>query len=107
MNTADIRDQSTTQWAYWAAAIPLTLIVVVASLWGADALPSLTGALGRNRGLAVMGQEGGYVPLVERQRESEREHYPPIVIEERPRRRDTRSRLDPDSFELLRPSGRN
>jgi hypothetical protein len=50
---------------------------------------------------------GGYVPLVERQRESEREHYPPIVIEERPRRRDTRSRLDPDSFELLRPSGRN
>jgi hypothetical protein len=99
MNTADIRSQSTTQWAFWAVAIPLTLIVVIASLWGADALPSLTGALGRNRGVALQGE---YAPVVERERErdgryyEEREYYPeyePMVVRERsPDRRITRSR---------------
>ncbi|QDS73894.1 hypothetical protein FKW77_007176 [Venturia effusa] len=33
MNTTDIRDQSTSQWVFWAAGIPLTLVVIVLSLW--------------------------------------------------------------------------
>lgn len=97
MNTSDIRSQSTTQWAFWAAAIPLTLIVIIASLWGADALPSLTGALGRDRGLALVGQQGGYASVVERERE--REYYPEyerdiyrVRDRERADRRSTRSR---------------
>jgi hypothetical protein len=56
MNTADIRNQKYTQWVFWAAAIPLTLLVVLASLWGADALPSLSGALERSgKGVVVVG----------------------------------------------------
>jgi hypothetical protein len=33
MNTADIRDTELGQWAYWAAALPLTLTVIVVGLW--------------------------------------------------------------------------
>ncbi|KAI5357812.1 putative Mg2+ transporter protein, CorA-like/Zinc transport protein ZntB [Septoria linicola] len=37
MNTEDIRDMTQGQWAYWAAAVPLTIIVVGVSLWFAGA----------------------------------------------------------------------
>ena len=34
MNTYEIRNMSTNQWAYWCSALPLTvLVVLVASLW--------------------------------------------------------------------------
>ena len=35
MNTADVRDMEYGQWAYWAAGLPLTVLVVVGSLWWA------------------------------------------------------------------------
>ncbi|KAH7171172.1 hypothetical protein EDB81DRAFT_851830 [Dactylonectria macrodidyma] len=33
MNTADVRDMESSQWLYWAVAIPLTLFVILAGLW--------------------------------------------------------------------------
>lgn len=41
MNTKDIRDMPYKQWVYWAAGLPLTMVVVVASLWFAGELESL------------------------------------------------------------------
>ena len=35
MNTTDVRDMPYSQWAYWAAGVPLTVLVVVGSLWWA------------------------------------------------------------------------
>ena len=37
MNTNDVRNMTQGQWAYWAAAIPLTVVVVGVSLWFAGA----------------------------------------------------------------------
>lgn len=40
MNTSDIRDMQSKQWVFWAAAVPLTVVVLfVARLW---AFPGLT-----------------------------------------------------------------
>ena len=33
MNTADIRDMSLNQWAYWATAVPVTVVVIILGLW--------------------------------------------------------------------------
>lgn len=33
MNSADVRDMSLGQWAYWATAVPATVVVVVLGLW--------------------------------------------------------------------------
>ncbi|KIX02903.1 uncharacterized protein Z518_08846 [Rhinocladiella mackenziei CBS 650.93] len=33
MNTADIRNQESGQWVFWAAAIPLTFVVVALTVW--------------------------------------------------------------------------
>lgn len=35
MNTTDVRDMPYGQWAFWAAAAPLTIVVVAGSLWWA------------------------------------------------------------------------
>lgn len=35
MNTSDVRDMPYSQWAYWAAGVPLTVLVVFGSLWWA------------------------------------------------------------------------
>ena len=35
MNTKDVRDMHYNQWAYWAAGVPLTVVVVLGSLWWA------------------------------------------------------------------------
>lgn len=35
MNTKDVRNMSLNQWAYWAAGIPLSVVVIVGSLWWA------------------------------------------------------------------------
>lgn len=34
MNTTDVRDMEYGQWLYWACALPVTLVVIVAGLWG-------------------------------------------------------------------------
>lgn len=41
MNTTDIRDMPYSQWAYWAAGVPLTILVVFGSLWFAGELKSI------------------------------------------------------------------
>jgi len=38
MNTRDVRDMPYSQWAYWAAGLPLTVFVIVGSLWWAGEL---------------------------------------------------------------------
>ena len=35
MNSSDVREMELGQWAYWTASIPLTVLVVVGSLWWA------------------------------------------------------------------------
>jgi hypothetical protein len=41
MNTKDIRDMPYNQWAYWAAGVPLTVLVVFGSLYWAGELRNL------------------------------------------------------------------
>jgi hypothetical protein len=50
MNTNDIRNNQRGQWVFWASAIPVTVVVLVASLFGAEVL-SLS---------SVLGLKGGY-----------------------------------------------
>lgn len=38
MNTNDIRNMDTDQWAFWVSALPLTLIVILISVWSAGLL---------------------------------------------------------------------
>lgn len=33
MNTSDIRDMEMGQWAYWASAVPVTVLVILIGLW--------------------------------------------------------------------------
>ena len=47
MNTNDIRNMPFNQWAYWAAGLPLTVVIVVGSLWFAGELDSLLAWLAR------------------------------------------------------------
>lgn len=47
MNTADVRNMDNGQWVFWAAAIPLTTLVVLGSLFGAGVLPSRKKTTGR------------------------------------------------------------
>lgn len=41
MNTKDVRDMPYRQWVYWAAGLPLTIVVIIVSLWFAGELESL------------------------------------------------------------------
>lgn len=57
MNTADIRDMEQGQWAYWAAAIPVTISVIFLGLLFTGELGNLVEwALGRRN--KVAGYEG-------------------------------------------------
>jgi NhaP-type Na+/H+ or K+/H+ antiporter len=38
MNTADVRNMDKTQWVFWATALPLTVVVIVVSLFAAGIL---------------------------------------------------------------------
>lgn len=38
MNTNDVRNMEKTQWVFWAAALPLTAIVIIVSLFAAGIL---------------------------------------------------------------------
>ena len=68
MNTKDIRDMPYNQWAYWAAGIPLTTLVVFGSLYWAGELRSLGRWLARaaprsKTSRRYMEQEPGLVDL--------------------------------------------
>ncbi|KAL1877346.1 hypothetical protein VTK73DRAFT_8719 [Phialemonium thermophilum] len=41
MNTSDIRDMTQGQWAYWASAIPVTVLVILIGLWWMGELANL------------------------------------------------------------------
>jgi len=47
MNTADVRDMELTQWAFWAAAIPTGICVILAALWMVGAYGELAAWLGK------------------------------------------------------------
>jgi hypothetical protein len=38
MNTSDVRNMDDTQWVFWVVAIPLTIVIMFASLWFAGLL---------------------------------------------------------------------
>lgn len=42
MNTVDVRNMETSQWVFWASAIPFTLLVIVGALWGAGEMSLIT-----------------------------------------------------------------
>lgn len=59
MNTADIRDMEFSQWVYWAAAIPLTLSIIVLGLWWMGELNNIFEWLKRPTKLSAEGRSGG------------------------------------------------
>ncbi|KAL7957117.1 hypothetical protein V8C34DRAFT_286828 [Trichoderma compactum] len=42
MNTNDIRNMDFDQWLYWAVALPVTVIIIIAGLWWMDELSNAT-----------------------------------------------------------------
>jgi hypothetical protein len=94
MNTHDIRDMPYGQWAYWAAGIPLTFIVVVGSLWWAGELGSIRRWIARaiprstsSRRLTTNGP--GPLNMSRNTRTERREYEDPEQLPPRPRRRTT------------------
>ncbi|KAF1812448.1 hypothetical protein P152DRAFT_449192 [Eremomyces bilateralis CBS 781.70] len=41
MNTSDVRDMPQRQWVFWSAGVPLTLLIVIISLWWAGELDNV------------------------------------------------------------------
>lgn len=57
MNTSDIREMELGQWAYWASAVPVTVLVILIGLWWMGEIGNAFAWLGfRNRGGG-----GGYI----------------------------------------------
>lgn len=56
MNSSDLRDMEQGQWAYWAAAIPTTIAVIIMGLWWMGELRNLVNWV---RGLPSRGSRGG------------------------------------------------
>lgn len=56
MNTSDIRDMEFGQWAYWASAIPVTVLVILIGLWWMGELGNAFAWLGYRNG----GRRGVY-----------------------------------------------
>src|SRR5947208_185103 len=58
MNTADIRNMGSTQWLFWAAGIPLTVIIILMALLWAGELGNMGGWLlkwvSRRTGIVLM-----------------------------------------------------
>ncbi|GAB1316358.1 hypothetical protein MFIFM68171_06568 [Madurella fahalii] len=78
MNSADIREMELGQWAYWATAVPVTLVVMfLGLLW--------TGELGNALQWAASFGRGGYVEGARNVRFMERER--PRVVDRFTRRR--------------------
>lgn len=60
MNTNDIRNMDFNQWLYWAVALPVTVIIIVAGLWWMDELGNATDwVMGRRK---RMPEYGGSLP---------------------------------------------
>ncbi|GIZ46248.1 hypothetical protein CKM354_000938000 [Cercospora kikuchii] len=90
MNTVDIRDMAQGQWAYWAAAAPLTIIVVAVSLWFADAFDNISFWFARS----AKRNNTGYYQLPEpatlrTERVEPKTYQDPKVLLSAPRRRTT------------------
>ena len=62
MNTSDVRDMDAGMWAYWAAAVPVTLLVIIGGLWWLGELRNLVNWLrgvNGNGGFATLGTSSG------------------------------------------------
>ncbi|KAI1634420.1 hypothetical protein F4809DRAFT_513097 [Biscogniauxia mediterranea] len=70
MNSSDVRDMEAGQWAYWATAVPTTLLVIVAGLWWMGELRNLVDWV---RGLA-------FSPPSRRSSGKYREELPPTGV---------------------------
>ena len=66
MNTNDVRNMSYDQWAYWAAGVPLTVVVILASLWFAGEFEGVGEWVARSMARSGKGF-GGYEKLPERE----------------------------------------
>jgi hypothetical protein len=93
MNTHDIRDMPYGQWAYWAAGVPLTVVVVIGSLWWAGELGSIGRWIGRALPLSKSSRrsatnEPGLVDMLRTTR-TEKKEYDLEQLPPRPRRRTT------------------
>ncbi|EKG15467.1 Mg2+ transporter protein CorA-like/Zinc transport protein ZntB [Macrophomina phaseolina MS6] len=61
MNTADIRDMPHQQWVFWAAAIPLTILIILLGLvWAGELGNAWRGCLGVLDGRKTVGGMGRY-----------------------------------------------
>lgn len=49
MNTQDVRNLKTGQWVYWVSAIPLTIAVVLGSMWWSGQLGQVVAWFGRQK----------------------------------------------------------
>ncbi|KAM3423144.1 hypothetical protein BST61_g597 [Cercospora zeina] len=90
MNTVDIRDMAQGQWAYWAAAAPLTIIVVGVSLWFAGAFDNASSWFARSAKSTPAGYQQLPEPATSRIEKLEPRNFQdqkPLIFE--PRRRTT------------------
>lgn len=60
MNTVEIRNTNLSQWSYWASAVPLTIVVILGSVWFAGQLDFVFAWLLNNGGRR---SQQGYTPL--------------------------------------------
>ncbi|KAG5754472.1 hypothetical protein H9Q70_002923 [Fusarium xylarioides] len=56
MNTTDVRDMNYSQWLYWGVAIPVTVLVIVLSLWFMGELGNLARWLFGRPGKGIYGE---------------------------------------------------
>ena len=104
INTTDIRNMPYEQWAYWAAGLPLTFVVVFGSLWWAGELGSIRRWFARilqtsrrssgYDNIQDLGYEESRWKRCRRARSSSRRSDVDIEIQRRPRRRTTYPRKE-------------
>ncbi|KAF7542504.1 hypothetical protein G7Z17_g11507 [Cylindrodendrum hubeiense] len=63
MNTTDVRDMESSQWLYWAVALPVTLVVIVAGLWWMGELGNIARWFMRKPRQSSRGVYGGPVMM--------------------------------------------
>ncbi|KAH8121649.1 hypothetical protein LI328DRAFT_158084 [Trichoderma asperelloides] len=96
MNTNDIRNMDFDQWLYWAIALPVTVIIIVAGLWWMDELGNTTdwllGARKRSSeygksSISGAGRSGPAEPVVEYDSIGRSSDEMPVVAYRRARHR--------------------